>query len=92
MLREWKRVAEEYAESIQGKPGQTLASQATANAARAQLLDQRVAQVVKDFIIRGEPKTMIDSYPDLSQDEKAQVCERAYHEKKGRPPKTNPYR
>ena len=41
---------------------------------------------------RGTPKNMIDSFPDLSQEAKAELYDRAVRWKKGRPSKNNPYR
>ncbi len=60
-------------------------------AARALLLDERLARVSADYMVRGSPAPMIDTFDDLSRDEKAILYDRAVRLKKGRPPKHNPY-
>lgn len=61
-------------------------------AARARLLDQRLQMVMDDYRQRGTPHTMIATFQDLSQAEKADLYDRAIRLKKGRDPKVNPFR
>ena len=70
--------------TIDGKTGQD-------RAARARLLDERLERVSADYIMRGSPAPMIDTFDDLSRDEKAALYDRAVRLKKGRPPKRNPF-
>ena len=54
--------------------------------------DERFRLVIEDYERRGTPKHMIDTLDDLSQEGKAVLYERAIRWKKGKPPKSNPYR
>jgi hypothetical protein len=90
VLRSWKGGAEGEALAALGKP--VIASRnGLAETERARLLDERVERVVQDFKVRGEPRTIIESFSDLTRSEKADVYERAYRVKKGRTPESNPY-
>ena len=60
--------------------------------ARARLFDERLQRVIADYHGRGTPKPMIDTFSDLTLDEKAALYDKAVYLKKGRPPKANPYR
>jgi hypothetical protein len=92
VLRSWKERAEADALAALGKSDIRVSRSGSAGVERARLLDERVARVVQDFKVRGEPKTMIESFSDLTRPEKADVYERAYRLKKGRMPDSNPYR
>ena len=61
-------------------------------AAKSHLLDERLAAVIQDYSQRGSPQPMIDTFYDLSQAEKADLYDRAIRLKKGRDPKSNPFR
>jgi hypothetical protein len=63
-----------------------------ARAARARLLDERLKTVMADYALRGTPRTMLETFSDLSVDEKADLYDRAIKLKKGRLPKANPFR
>jgi hypothetical protein len=63
-----------------------------ARAARARLLDERFRMVMADYALRGTPSIVLESFTDLSIDEKAELYDRAIKLKKGRPPKRNPFR
>ena len=41
------------------------------------LLDERFKMVVEDYQRRGTPQPMIETFPDLSQEEKAELYDRA---------------
>jgi hypothetical protein len=59
---------------------------------RARLLDERFRIVTADYLRTGSPRTMIDTFTDMTQQGKADLYERAILWKKGRQPKDNPYR
>lgn len=59
---------------------------------RARLLDQRFQMIIQDYRIRGTPQHMIETFPDLTRAEKAELYERSVMWKKGRPSKRNPYK
>jgi hypothetical protein len=59
---------------------------------RARLLDERFRMVTADYLRTGSPRTMIDTFTDMTQQDKADLYERAILWKKGRQPKANPYR
>lgn len=61
-------------------------------AARASLLDERLVRVSQDYALRGTPAPMIETFDDLSLDEKATLYDRAVRLKKGRAPRSNPFR
>jgi hypothetical protein len=63
-----------------------------ARAARARLLDERFKMVMADYALRGTPVTLINTFDDLSRDEKAELYERAIKLKKGRVASRNPFR
>jgi hypothetical protein len=60
--------------------------------ARLALMDSRLKMVMDDYQHRGRPHAMIDSFTDLSKEEKAALFERAVMLKKGHAPRENPYR
>ncbi|HBB6896228.1 TPA: hypothetical protein I8038_000247 [Legionella pneumophila] len=53
--------------------------------------EQRIVAALNEFIKKGTPVNVIDSF-DISDDEKADIYEKACLRKKGRLPKNNPYR
>ena len=88
VLKEWKQKAEVEALSLIGK---TSLSIAVNNNNRLFLLDERFKMVIEDYKIRGTPKYMIDTFHDLTIEEKAQLYDKAVEWKKGRKSKNNPY-
>jgi len=63
-----------------------------AQVARSLLLDQRLQIVMADYHLRGTPRPIIDTFDDLSTEEKASLYDKAIRLKRGRPSKNNPYR
>lgn len=53
--------------------------------------EQRIVAALNEFIKKGTPVNVIDSF-DISDNEKADIYEKACLRKKGRLPKNNPYR
>ena len=88
-LREWKSNAEDEALASLGKPLDDTST--LADMARLQMMDARFKMVVDDYRVRGTPKTMIDTFYDLTLEEKAALYDRAVMWKKGRKSKSNPY-
>lgn len=88
-LREWKSNAEAEALASVGKPSDGIPT--LANTARLQLMDARFKMVIDDYKVKGTPKTMIDTFDDLTNDEKAALYDRAVMWKKARKSKNNPY-
>jgi hypothetical protein len=75
------------------RPGQPVSpSGATAEeqTLRARLLDERLRMVVEDYRVRGSPQPMIETFPDLSPEEKAELYDRAVLWKKGHRSTRNP--
>jgi hypothetical protein len=62
------------------------------HAARATLLDRRLDAVMQDFQLRGTPQPRIEAFGDLSQEEKADLYDKAVRLKHGREPRSNPFR
>lgn len=58
---------------------------------RAKLMDDRFALVMKDYDRCGTPVHMIDTFLDPTQDEKAELYDRAIRWKKHRASTNNPY-
>ncbi len=54
--------------------------------------DKRFEMIIQDYKLRGTPKYIIDSFTDLTIEQKAEYFDRAVIFKKGRLPKDNPYR
>ncbi|HAT2015391.1 TPA: hypothetical protein KLD78_001729 [Legionella pneumophila] len=55
------------------------------------LYEQRVRDAIQDYKIKGTPKYFIDTYNDLTQEEKAQMYDDVLLRAKGRKGKNNPY-
>ena len=72
-----------------GKPSDGIST--LANTARLHLLDARFKMVIDDYKVKGTPKTMIDTFDDLTNQEKAALYDRAVMWKKALKPKSNPY-
>jgi hypothetical protein len=90
LLREWRANAEAEAFAAVGMAG--MSSDSPVAAARLALLDSRFKMVVDDYLERGSPKFMIDTFDDLTIEEKAALYDRAVMWKKQRSPRENPYR
>lgn len=75
-----------------GQPTGASALEALGRIEKARLMDERFERVKEDFMRRGTPKPMIDTYSDLTTQEKAELYERVVQWKHGRPSKNNPYR
>ena len=73
------------------KVKQPFSNVANDNLDKKELLDSRFQLVIDDYKKRGTPKFMIDTFLDLTQNEKADLYERAIIWKKNRKPKNNPY-
>ena len=59
---------------------------------RTRLMDERFERIKGEYKVRGTPKPAIDAIPDLTQEERADLYDRAVIWKKSRRPKSNPYR
>lgn len=90
VLRRWKIEAEEEADKNIGKARPENGHSETVAIARAALMDQRFQMVMHNY--QGNPKFMIDTFADLSCEEKAELFDRAILARKRRPSKRNPYR
>jgi hypothetical protein len=89
LLRASKRNAEDEAIACIGKPsGTTPDADAISKLA---LMDARFKMVIDDYKVRGTPRFMIDTFADMSQEEKVALCHRAVMWKKNRRSKRNPY-
>ncbi len=85
-LRSWKQKAEAEARASIGKT--SLPEDATS---RLALNDQRLKTVMEHYNGSGSPRFMIDTFDDLSKEEKAELYDKAVMLKKGRKSKHNPY-
>ena len=85
ILKKWKTDAEEEARINIGKPAKQSFNE-------RMLLDRRFELVVEDYKRRGTPKFMIDTFDDLDDEKKAELFDRAIRLKRGKLPKSNPYR
>ena len=59
---------------------------------RSRLLDGRFQMILQDYKVSGDPQSMIETFPDLTQKERAELYDRAVMSKKKRPSKNNPYK
>jgi hypothetical protein len=89
LLRGWKQNAEAEAFACIGKPVEGPIDRTAAD--RLALLDARFRMVIDDYKVRGTPRFMIDTFVDLSREEKAVLYDRAVMWKKRRKSKNNPY-
>jgi len=67
-------------------------AEANRQAARELLLQRRVEETLQDYRRAGTPEPTIDTYTDLTNEEKATLLDRVVLRKKGRLPRTNKYR
>jgi len=91
-LQKWKNDAEAETEKKIGKSPDLGIKEDLAAVARVSLLDQRFQMAKEDYLRRGSPKHMIDTFTDLTREEKAELYDRVIQWRKGRPSKSNPYR
>ena len=78
--------------SSPGQPVGPSAIEMLARIERVRLLDERFERVKVDFSRRGTPKPMIDTFVDLSNEEKANLYDRVVQWKHGHASQNNPYR
>lgn len=90
-LREWKQNAETEALASVGRTRTALSEEPSDATKRLSLMDERFKLVIEDYKKRGTPKYMIDTFLDLSRQEKAELYDRAIMWKKGRKSQNNPY-
>lgn len=74
-----------------GQPAGATAVEALGRIEKARLLDERFETVKADYMRRGTPKPMIDTFSDLTTQEKADLYDKVIKWKKGHPSTNNPY-
>ena len=87
----WQGLCEKNAESVK-RNFKVLVDAESYDTIRLALNDQRFKAVLEDYKSKGSPKYMIDTFPDLSQEEKAEMYDKATLWKKGKKSNQNPYR
>jgi hypothetical protein len=94
LLQEWKFRVEAAADLTMGHAASGVTGRAPHDEIeRARLRDERVQRILKDWPRSGNAAQVIDTYADLSREQKAELYDTAYAlYKRGRRPERNPFR